>query len=353
MACDSTSERQYGIDLLRIISMCGIVGLHVINRGGVLMHPDESTLTIQGIRFIVIICYCSVNVFAMISGWLYVGRSVKYRTIKRLWIIVFFYCISITFLAYFIKPEIFSEIRIWIQGFLPELYGRYWYIVCYTFLFLMIPFINKFISAVSQRELKKFLLTGFILLSVIPTVTLSRISFGISSGYSPFWLIYCYIVGAYLKKFDGKGQKNGVLYFVGNVLTVFFIWNVILYINKVYEFALEPALLAQYISPFMLANAVILLRIFRSMRIQSSGLKKIVLSASNAAFGVYIIHCHLIIFDYFLWDAFKWISSKSVLVAVASILCSIISIYLVCWCVEIIRKKAFQICASIVIATKV
>ena len=84
LACDLTSERQYGIDLLRIISMCGIIGLHVINRGGVLAYSDESTLTIQGIRFIAIICYCSVNVFAMISGWLYVGQSIKYKKIRIL-----------------------------------------------------------------------------------------------------------------------------------------------------------------------------------------------------------------------------------------------------------------------------
>lgn len=27
--------RNYGLDLLKILSMCGIIGLHVINQGGI------------------------------------------------------------------------------------------------------------------------------------------------------------------------------------------------------------------------------------------------------------------------------------------------------------------------------
>ena len=65
-------ERQSSIDFLRIMSMLGIVGVHVLNNGGVVESLDHFSVTGIIIYIIRAICYTSVDLFAMITGYLYV-----------------------------------------------------------------------------------------------------------------------------------------------------------------------------------------------------------------------------------------------------------------------------------------
>jgi len=54
-------KRLYGLDLLRILSMLGIIGLHLLNGGGLMAAAsarEDSELTA---RVLMIICSCSVR----------------------------------------------------------------------------------------------------------------------------------------------------------------------------------------------------------------------------------------------------------------------------------------------------
>ena len=63
-------ERNYGIDLLRIISMLAIVLLHVLGHGGVLDTIGNRFGTDYAVAWILeFIAYPAVNVFVLISGF--------------------------------------------------------------------------------------------------------------------------------------------------------------------------------------------------------------------------------------------------------------------------------------------
>ena len=62
-------SRNYGIDLLRIISMLGVVFLHVLGHV-VILSLDLSPVNFSMVWFIEILAYPAVNCFVLISGYI-------------------------------------------------------------------------------------------------------------------------------------------------------------------------------------------------------------------------------------------------------------------------------------------
>ena len=101
-------------------------------------------------------------------------------------------------------------------------------------------------------------------------------------------------------------------------------------------------LIRYYISPFIVAEAAIWLLIFSKITVHNETLKRIVLSLSSSSFGVYIIHSHILIFDYVLADAFTWTSESSAPAFLCTLTVSLVLIYCVCWAVDVLRSRLFR-----------
>jgi len=184
-----TKKRIIGIDLLKFVSMLGIIGLHIINKGGVLYFLSPNSYKHYIVLLLLTFLYSSVNIFAIISGYLYVNqKKPKNKNIINLILIMLFYSIGISLVFYLFN---FYDVRS--QGFrslimntFPFLSGRYWYIISYIFVFFMIPFLNLIISKINKKQFKKILIVLFILLSIIPTLFLNIDLFKTSYSYNPF-----------------------------------------------------------------------------------------------------------------------------------------------------------------------
>lgn len=70
-------DRNYGIDLLRLISMFMVVILHVLGNGGILASTTNLSLKGEVYWALEILCYGAVNIYAIISG--YVGYKTKHK----------------------------------------------------------------------------------------------------------------------------------------------------------------------------------------------------------------------------------------------------------------------------------
>lgn len=142
-----TDNRNYGLDILRIISMMGIVGLHVLGNGGVLANVKINTLNYMVSYFIEILLYASVNVFAMLTGYLCCDRAkIKSKSVIDLIFTTIIYCLIITgiFYAFNLYDIRSSGIKNLIVSLFPPIKGWYWYINSYILVFFMIPYMNKF-----------------------------------------------------------------------------------------------------------------------------------------------------------------------------------------------------------------
>ncbi len=340
-----TKQRHVGIDILRIIAMGGIIGLHIIGKGGILASISHNTKSYFILMILYALLMCSVNIFAMITGYLHVDKNtIKYKNIINLLITTAIYCLLITLLFYsfnFFNIQNLGQIQLF-QSLFPYIDFRYWYIVSYTLLFFLIPFLNLFIRNIKTKDLKKLLIIIFIFLCIIPTLLGQRDLFKISLGYSPFWLIYCYFIGAYLKKRQNniKISNRKILSFIFLCCLASATFNFIIKNIPTNHFIISTEIFLNYTSPFITVISMLLIILFSRIKIKESN---IIHFLSQTSFGVYVIHTNILIYDFIFPIIFKYITGYNILIQIALILLNIVVVYIVCSIIEFLKMKVFKL----------
>ena len=127
----------------------------------------------------------------------------NYSRIVELIFVTFFYSVSITLIFYVFNLYNFRiyEIKEIIFSLFPAAIGRYWYIISYIFVFFMMPYLNFIVDKLEQKHFKNMLIIIFVMLSIIPNIFFQIDFFRAMNGYSALWLLYCYLIGLYLKKY--------------------------------------------------------------------------------------------------------------------------------------------------------
>ena len=99
------TERNYGIDLLRMLSMFLVCILHILEQGGVIGASKALSAQYETAWFMDIAAFCAVNCFALISGYVCIDAKYKYSNGIMLYLKVIFYTLVITALFAIIKPD--------------------------------------------------------------------------------------------------------------------------------------------------------------------------------------------------------------------------------------------------------
>lgn len=151
-------------------------------------------------------------------GYFTIIKEFNLKRLIGLIIETWFYSFSLM-IIFLIFPLKFNNIgleRI-LMSFLPITYSNYWFITTYYLLYIFTPFINMFVSNISQKEYQKILILLTIFCSLIPTFAITDLAF---SGLSYFLL---YLLGGYfrLHKYTEKAIFNFV-YGVFFYLLIFF-----------------------------------------------------------------------------------------------------------------------------------
>lgn len=334
-------NRDYGIDLLKIISMLMVVVLHINGQGGVFENINS---TFQYVCFhgLESVCIISVNLFALITGYLYYGRDFKIKNIFSLWTQVFFYSFGITLLFQIFNSNVVNA-RTWLEACFPILSKQYWYFSAYFLLFLLIPFLNNAFEKMSKRW-SSFLI--FVILLLCGLDNLIEDAFALKTGYSTMWLIVLYLVGAAIKKYDysikikGKAVKpiwyliiSGGFVCLGLALAL---------VRK--EFLPElPIKTYRYTSIVNIFASIFFFIFFVKLKIKESKVSKIISKISTLSFGCYLIHVHPLVFTYIWRGLFAFVLSYNAIIAFVIIVGMTICIYFSCVLIEWIRSKLFQI----------
>jgi surface polysaccharide O-acyltransferase-like enzyme len=338
------NKRNLGIDLLRIVSMFFIIILHILGQGGLLQASNRLTFKYEMLWLIEIIANCSVNCYALISG--YVGYDSKFNISRYLnhWSIVVFYSIGFTIVFNFVLPGSVGLIDIF-KSMFPVTFQQYWYFTSYTIVYFFAPCINKIVREFEKNTVFKYLVIALLSFSVIPTMFCKNV-FGEAYGYSALWLCTLFMIGAYLKKYEITKKiemKIAMLGFMGSVL---FTWMIKFLIENLSNtFLGNPKggrILVEYNSPTILMAAICLVTLFQRFKINNY-LKKIIYLISPLSFSVYLIHTHPQIWKFVFENRFKYVIEYSPLKIVACILTIAGIVFCVCIAIDCLRKVIFEL----------
>lgn len=334
------TKRNYGIDLLRLLSMFMVVVLHVLGRGGIL--DSVTSLTFRGELFwaLEITCYCAVNVFAIISG--YVGFKAKHKGSKliNLCLQVAFYAIIITVVEVAVLLTTGSgiiSVKTIVLHLFPSLRSM-WYFSAYFCLFFFMPILNSIIENVSNKILQRCAIFVFLVFCCVTQLTTNVA--GLDGGYSVLWLAILYLLGAYMAKYKTLSETKLWKDFLGFVVCV-----VATIISRIVIGHLKVSkinLLVSYTSPTVVLSAVFLVSMFSKIKTRALSIK-VISFLSPMAFGVYIIHCHPYLFGY-MTNAFIWIANLPLYYALFVVLLVALVIFIVCLIIDYIRCLLFKLC---------
>lgn len=303
------SKRSSGIELLRILLMIMIVILHISLRGGILYSTSFGSLRYFAAWLLESLCFCAVNGYAMITGYVSCESNFRYSKIIPLWLQVFFWNVLIN-----IGFIIWGDVTVSPESFLPVSGDVYWYFSAYTAMFFFIPFFNRLIAQLDLKGFTVLAATLFLLFSFYANCFAKETDpFDLQGGDTVVWLTAMYFLGAYIKKFGGSLKIKKRLW-----LAVFLVSGSIPAISSylldvtsssslgesIYTVNLGGYML-EYNSPFMVIAAAALFMIFKDIDVSSPKAAKATGFFSGASFGVYIIHTHPLIFENVIKDRFS------------------------------------------------
>lgn len=190
--------RSSNLELYRIVCMLMIVAHHyVVNSGltvgGGLLHTDLSSVNSTFLLLFGAWGKTGINCFLMITGYFMCSSHISVRKFLKLIGQIYFYCIIIFLIFFFVDRESFSIKRI-IQLLFPLWGFKTNFISCFIGFWLTIPFLNVLIHSIAKRyhELLLVLLFGmYTLLGSVPT-------FGIGMEYIT-WFGIIYLLASYIR----------------------------------------------------------------------------------------------------------------------------------------------------------
>lgn len=339
---DAIRTRNYGIDVFRIVSMLFIICVHLVSYGfGPSSGGVELSNTLQG-NIMNTFVICGVNSFGLISGFVGIRNTPKYSNIVLLWLQALIYSALFFCIYAFLGLHTLNAAEV-IKSLTPVLHNKWWYLSKYVILFLMMPILNKGLRQISKRELEIVLLGVYVLYFSSEFIFRTN-TFESNGGYSVAWLVFLYMLGAYLSLYwekRRKGAKQIVIYLTLCTLTMLMKY-LIVFLGGIINKNISGGIVFSYVSPLIVFESVALLSFFSTLSIRCERLIQIIRIMSSTSFGVFLIHTHKAFLQMFtkplifLNDFKEWYTLPLIL------LTSIV-VYVVCSAIELCRIKLFSI----------
>ncbi len=333
--------RNTGLDLLRIVSMLMVVTLHYLNEnlGGVLKSAVGGTYYLAWSAES--LCYCAVNLFVLMSGYLLCQREyTNWKKVIDLLAQVVFYSIGLYLLGCITGKTVFSIKTLLTRYLFPTTTGLWWFVTDYVILYLLAPYLNKGLKTLTQKQHRNLALLLILMLSAIPTVFFFQIDvIGLEGGYSIIWFLVLYVMASYIRYYGLCWTKGGYLagYFGFSAVTALckFVQNLVLH--------KEYFNLYSYTSVSVLGAAVCLFCFFKEINIASRNVSKAISWVASLSFAVFLIHTHPI------WSGWMWDNCvrateymDTVWKFLGHMTVSVLGIYAVCTSIDYLRKLFFD-----------
>ena len=340
------SDRDYGIDLLRILSMFMIVILHVNSHGGILSSTQGDVIKNQTAWFIEAFAFASVNCFALISGYVGVRSKYRVRNIVLLWLRVFYYNTLITlFFLIFNRGSVgYKQL---VSLLFPVSTNEYWYFTAYFIMFMFLPLLNKGVERLSKRMSAAVILTFIIIAGVLSPVFTRFFDdpFVLKDGYSPWWLAAMYFTGGYIRKYGLIPKIKRRIWLLLFVLSCLCTWALQIAVRKVGDIVFHEdtgvGIVMNNTFILIVLEAVALLMIFRKVKIARRCVT-LISFLTPLVFSVYLIHDNPLIRNNVMPNLFHIDADDSfVVTALAVIGCSFV-VFVLCLLIDIPRHYLFK-----------
>ena len=204
-------QRNSNFELLRIISIYGIICLHSF---GMFYSTASGSNQIFG-NIINSVFNMGVSIFMLISGYFGIRRTAQKaaeleRTILFYSIMDLMYQVIMGNLQALTKFDLFIYV---VKSLFPVLSGKYWYMSSYMILLILSPYINEIPERLSSKSFLRLIVIFTVLFSIAPTFLYEEIMKDSGKGVLNMFLLY--LIGRYICKYKNTMvniKKNWMLF---------------------------------------------------------------------------------------------------------------------------------------------
>ena len=324
------TERKSNLELLRIISMCGIIVMHYFGMGGAVQNNAFPSFSWFAVHFLNSFCVPLVNCFVLISGYFLIGRtsfSLK-KPVELLFITAFYGFLS--YMIFVCADSASFSLAGALQAVFPFVIGKRWFVETYIILLLLAPFLNKLLTSLSKEAFRLLLFIQLAVFCLWYSLGLSAPL--LDDGYGIINFLTLYMLGGYVRLY---GQESKWLNLRKRVCGLIFA-----------ACALLTFVLSYFINPYGYAfatNIIGALAAFLFFLKWDLGIRRSINRISAAAFDVYFVHSDMstsrLLFYYLLGAKFvtdtPWM--------VPHILAVIPAVWLLGFLTYSLRKRLFAV----------
>lgn len=343
-------KRLANIELLRILAMVLIVANHFTGHGLKLMDYEFDNpcsifnWLVRGIG------YMGTNLFILISAYFLCKSNFKSKGLLLLWAQTLFYSVILYLITYILGWHSL-DIKGVALSFIPLISSQYWFVTCYAALYILSPFLNKFIEALVIAGERVYLTFCFVLLlffSVIPSFFYFSqwINWGGSSGI--VWFVVLYFIGGYIRNFlkiDEIKVKKEKVWIVTIILWCLPLISklIIAYTtNFVFGTVIGSSIFYVKNSIILVPASIMTFIAFFTFDIKNEKIVRSINWIASGIFSVYLIHDNGFVREHLWRYVVRYIHPDSYSLIYETFIV-IISIFCVCLLIDIIRKYIFKL----------
>ena len=283
-------KRNSNYELLRIVAMCGVIILHYCGYGGAVEYAQNEFWNLRFLRFMQSICSCCVDLFLMISG--YFLCTTDKRSLKK--IILLFIQVILFNMSFYLGSAFFGINKFDTREFLIFCVPDNYFVVMYSALYILSPYINIILNNLNKEQLKRFVFSYFIIFSMwdcfvdltgsvfrIEWRGLSTISVqGSQNGFNIVNFVTIYLIASYIRKTRLKVECKKLVWGIAALVFAIYAWSSI-------EYKMEwTSISKSYDNPLVILLATAVFLLLSNISFSS----KLINELARASFTCFLFH---------------------------------------------------------------
>lgn len=330
-------KRDSNIELYRILLMLLIVAHHYVVNSGLIDLIYAQPFSSRSLFYFVFGAWgkVGINCFVLITGYFMCRSKITMRKFLKLVLEVVFYSVTIQLIFTLTGYSPFSGKQL-LLSFLPVRSISNDFVSCYIAFFLLIPFLNLFLTALNRRTHLVLILVLTGIYTLLPTFLFVDVRLNYVT-----WFVVIYLIGAYIRLYESERwkQKLGrnlillLMLSIASIIVLAFLSDRTPFGIPVYHFLNDANKL------LALLDAIYAFLYFKNLEI---GYHKWINTVASATFGVLLIHANSDTMRSWLWrDLLKntTMYSKPWGAAIAHAVISVLAVFTVCVLIDLLRIR--------------
>lgn len=278
----------------------------------------------------------AINCFVMITGYFMCKSRITVKKYIKLLAEVEFYKLAIFIIFWLSGYEPFT-----IKGMFKTVFPFFTiadgFTSCFLLFYLFIPFLNKLLLLLSEKEYISLIGICMFIYTVLPSFAKANVTFNYIT-----WFCVVYIIAAYFRLYPHKWMDNTKIFVISTLIMLGLSWGSIILIRLIEQhFELSNGHEYFFVSDsnkvLAVLTAICAFLLFKNLKIKHN---TFINAIASSTFGVLLLHANSDTMRRWLWnDAVHNVRFYETNMIIFHALVTVFSIYIICILIDQVRIK--------------